>query len=139
MFENLLSSSLLLYDNHPDHTRLLMRKAKVSISARHRECVAVVAAGRDEARVKGLAPLGIEVSLGFWALAAVVETSCTVWPLVHPLHGFADFYRDVFGRVEWLRSDILITTGLLAAFAGSGSSASEAAAASSEQSRLRCG
>jgi hypothetical protein len=41
--------ALLLNDNHPDHTRLLMRKAKVAIGAGHRKGVAEVAAGRNEA------------------------------------------------------------------------------------------
>src|SRR5260370_40103539 len=44
--------ALFFDDNHPDHTRLLIRKAKVAIGTRHREFVAVVAARRDEAGVE---------------------------------------------------------------------------------------
>src|SRR6267378_6111569 len=43
---------LFLYDNNTDHTRLLMRKAKVAIGAGHREGVAVIAAGRNESRIE---------------------------------------------------------------------------------------
>src|ERR1700730_46278 len=94
--------SLLLYDNHSDHTRLFMRKAKVAVGARHRERVAVIAAPRDEARVQRRRAFWHRSILGGLGGGRADRAVMRRRAVVNPFHGVADFYRDFFGRVERL-------------------------------------
>src|SRR5271169_378746 len=94
--------ALLLDDNHPDHTRLLMRKAKVAIGARHGESVTVVAAGRDEARVERHRALRHRGVFGVLRNGGVGRDRMHRRAAVNPLHGIADSYRDFGRRVERL-------------------------------------
>src|SRR5271168_1516448 len=98
-----ISRLLLLYNNHPDHTRLLMRKAKVTIGARHGESVAVIAARWDEAGVKRDRALRHRSVLAVLSVGSVGRDRMDGLAAVHPLHGVADFNRDFCGRVERLR------------------------------------
>src|SRR5579862_263979 len=92
--------ALFLYDNHPDHTRLLVRKAKVAIGARHCERVAVVAAGRDEAGVERHRTLWHRGVHGVLRIGGAGRDGMHCRAIVNTSNGIADLYRDFLGRIE---------------------------------------